>query len=183
MQKFKIDREKLLEGLNGSKTGFIYNLLELPDTIILEGELLEGGGTVDKCACSGEQLTWDYHTTGACHKTEKCKACEMAKEGYSGVPPHTCHNKKEEKTCVCPSCQAGHKNGHNAMRNFNRETTKCCCEGRIKAPASHSLNVCVTISEVEVKLPEPIDENVDTDWKLALKINEILAYLASKENK
>lgn len=27
-----------------------------------------------------------------------------------------------EKYCVCASCQAGHKNGHNAMRNFLRET-------------------------------------------------------------
>lgn len=198
MQKFKIDREKLLEGLNGSKTGFIYNLLELPDTLILEGELLEGG-MVEKCCLGCFQYNLAYNK-GFCINPE-CIGC---------------HNKKEEKKCCrdffvnnilmhrtsCPNfnrekkeeCERRHFHEDGGKCSFNRETPKkyegcgtSCYHTKETTKPRRCLCEC---HKEEVTLPEKLILRVVSgmtyapeNHDLMLKINEILTYLAFKENK
>lgn len=122
MQKFKVSKEELWAKFTIVDSAF-YS--KLPDFITLEGELLEGGGTVGvKCCGNFTNIPME-----------------------KGICVCPCHNKKEEiVSCGCAVCE----------KKFNRETTE------------------------EVKLPEMIDYG---NVNVIDKINQILTYLASKENK
>lgn len=182
MQKFKVSKEEFRKALKDiSDWSFVSIELEGEPIVTVRDVFsdlrpLEGGGTVENC-CFG------------------CLNGALINEPWCGNKMCNCHNKKEERPlCNWKGCQlttekkgiGSHNyrtlcNGHRGKR-FNRETPKeCCCRGRIKAPASHSLNRCAAISKKEVKLPEKIDL-YNKSTVAEVKINQILTYLASKES-
>lgn len=120
MQKFKFNKNNLPISIRSRLTPI--DMQQLPELFLLEGELLEGGGTVEKCK-------------GNCPNV--CKQ-HMGEFTFCSNLGCLCHNKKEE----------------------------------------------------EVKLPEMLvidgteasNQALENDKHLAGKINQILTYLASKEN-
>lgn len=162
--QINISKEDVLKALDKLECRRATKLLRehytLPDFISF-GELLEGGGTVEKCC----------------------------KHGYSQlICECPCHNKKEEKVGkgLCDTyhpddcCPNNPKCGF-----FNRETSKeyeGCKTNCYHVKETTKVRLCTCACHEEVNLPEMI--YLRTNSSLAdIKINEILTYLASKENK
>lgn len=166
MQKFKVTREALRKA-----TAYSFSTYDTPAFYELEGELLEGGGTVEKCC--GE-LHEQYPTMGCmclCHnKKEESLENKLVKilaehVGETGA--------NEDAVEVLERLLKEHK-----CPLFNRETPKEEIDWKIK-----SIGV---VPKEEVKLPNRLEYKSDTDIQiktLADTINQLRDYLASKENK
>lgn len=182
MQKFKIHR-KTLNSLC-EKEDFItkYDDRLLPEFLILEGELLEGG-TVECCVSF---KLGGVHMVD-CHTVEKCQRCKngclIAVDGNSnGSCECPCHNKKED-VCTCDDWNFIHSHTgkkYPFKEDFNRETPK-----EMKAVPMPIFQAGDSVPKEEVKLPEMLSMKVfePNAMNIMAKINQILTYLASKENK
>lgn len=152
MQKFKVSTKEFERAISHVTR---YGLNELFE-IVLEGELLEGG-TVEKN---------ESHDKPCCRNSGTCGCF--------------CHNKKEEKTCICykclPSCLCD-------CHDFNRETPKELTDEDL----DKSIELLV---KEEVKLPEKLLPQVfrhgsafaiESLKPTELKLNEIIDYLKAHE--
>lgn len=192
MQKFKIDKDTLFNYLRekGVSTSPYDFLGKLPQFIVLEGELLEVGGTVGKHDCNENcHLAGNYpYMVSCCHKVEKClnaqRCCNVCIKTPNGNCP--CHNKKEQKHehatgVVC------------TLDCFNRETSKCTSSHPMKdgkCAVTDGVRTCVCKCSYcrAVPLPEkltsePFIDRYEDSADIRKAFNQILTYLASKENK
>lgn len=167
MQKFKVTKEELYKVLTDAHT-FMWD--EVPGIVQLEGELLEGGGTVEKL---GHKCTDGIACN--CPTVEKC--CEVCRGGPKLCMDCSCHHKKETTMWTSPVGGIGDE-------DFNRETPK------EKFPVyKHPLEGSDFLkgnSKEEVQLPNRLEYKSDTDIQikmLADTVNQLRDHLASKENK
>lgn len=207
MQKFKVTREEIRKWFNtlpSKDLGWI-----IPETAILEGELLEGG-TVKKCVPSDIMLMSNP-------PSYKCKNCGQTWRNNEPTPfcqlGHKC---TDGVACNCPTvekcCSKCYEVVGRASREIcgnilcpclNKKEERCpvclaipcyCKLSNIQQSNDLNRETPKEVTEEEVKLPknikiQPWNIYPEGSWQmnvsgLGQKLNEVIDYLrASKEKK
>lgn len=188
--KFKVSKQELVNLLHNSAFSISFNSANLPDSIELEGELLEGDTVGDYCEKCGHLRNCedDMGCGCKCHGTvEKCcSKCWLDDFNKCAYPKGCCHNKKEEKPLH------GHALGVSCVPDcFNRETPKEEIYQTYKGVTAtvkidYEKQSCdLQMQNAIPEVPEIIGwyDPEQADPILVSKFNELVRYLASKENK
>lgn len=181
MQKFKFDKNNLPISIRSRLTPT--DLQQLPELFLLEGELLEGDTVGDYCEKCGHLRNCedDMGCGCKCHGTvEKC--CVENHNRLGMICSCPCHNKKEENN---------YETIDPGSKHFNRETSKEEIYQTYKGVTAtvkidYEKQSCdLQMQNALPEVPEIIGwyDPEQADPILVSKINELVRYLASKENK